>query len=700
MSPRIKLMLTVFIVSLSIIASTFAVREVTRGVLLKQTHDTGENRLLTYVGDLRRTLSRFHFLPYLIAEHQSSLALLQGDSRLSSEVASHLSQLDKAAITRGWHILTPGGQLVVSSLNPAQWKPDDGEAIAEILFRHGGEVVTFSYLVEGEARFYLAAPIYAKSQLIGIAVVRIALETLTDSWLASNELVLISDENKKFFLSSSQTLNPQRLNQVSDLAFVPLELFDGTSTVRLNLNGNDFLVQRVQLDDLRWNIYYLTPLANLDKIANWVGFVAIVMMALLLALSLFIYERRQKLRSQQQLQQLVVKSEYRLRRMISKTNVGLLLLNSEGKISFANPTALTYFNLSESLASDIFAWQLFETFTGNSSVMALLKSLPKNQEIGDLTGVEAMAQRSDGSRFPVLFSMTMLPGHSKTGFLVTVIDISKRKKAENALRAANQDLEQRVSERTAALQEAQEELVLSSKMAALGRMSSAITHELNQPLTGIKTLLSSSEVLIERGRPDMMISNMKLVDSLVDRMAGMTKQLKTFAFNRPEQLIPVSVAETIEQVLRIHQSRLEEVDVSLYIPRGLPEIQGEAQRLSLVFGNLIVNALDAMEGRDDPSLTITATATNEKVQVKVTDNGAGVTEEALSHLFEPFYTSKKIGVGLGLGLAISANSVRDMKGSINAVNNSSQQQGASIDSVLPANQGSAGMTFSLTFLRA
>lgn len=96
--------------------------------------------------------------------------------------------------------------------------------------------------------------------------------------------------------------------------------------------------------------------------------------------------------------------------------------------------------------------------------------------------METVARRSDGSLFPVLFSLIAVSWKDRRHYLVTLIDISKRKKAEIALQNANRDLQQRVEERTAALKSAQQELIEASKMAALGRMSSAITHELNQPL--------------------------------------------------------------------------------------------------------------------------------------------------------------------------------------------------------------------------
>lgn len=686
---KAKVLIITMVVAFCVLVSMLVVRDITRGLLLERAHQAGESRLLAYVGDIRRTLARYHFLPYLIAEHSPSLALLQGDSTSLSEVNTYLAQLDKAANTKGWHILDPSGALVASSLSRVALKAQEGQEIANMLYQYGGEVITLSYLAQGEPRYYLGAPIYAKSQLIGIAVARVGLETLTDSWIAANERVLLSDKQQQFFLSSHQNLNVPSLNQPFGWQSSPFILPDGTTTEQVTLEGVIYLVQKVQLDDLQWQIHYLTPLAPLTKTLNWVSFLSVVSVALLLAFGLFLYERRQKIHSKLLLQQLIADSEMRLRRMINKTNVGLLLLNRDGKISDINPMALRYFNLSESLASRLFAWQLFETVHGNTVVVNVLKSLSQHNEAGELNNVEVMAQRSDGSRFPVLFSIISLSRSSEAAFLVTIIDISKRKKAENTLRALNSDLERRVEERTNALQVAQEELVQSSKMAALGRMSSAITHEMNQPLTGIKTLLSSSELLIDRDQTDLLVSNMRLVDTLVDRMAGMTSQLKVFAFDRPEALMPLSIEASLQEVCRIYQPRLEKVTLNVQIASNASWVQGEKQRILQVFGNLVTNALDAMVGVSKPELTITAEMSNEQVVISFSDTGNGIEEDVLPHVFEPFYTTKKMGDGLGLGLAITANNVRDMKGSIRAVNN----KAASGDRV-------EGATFTLVLLDA
>ena len=121
----------------------------------------------------------------------------------------------------------------------------------------------------------------------------------------------------------------------------------------------------------------------------------------------------------------------------------------------------------------------------------------------------------------------------------------------------------------------------------------------------------------------------------------MTTQLKTFAFNRPEKLQAVSVSNSLQQVLIIHQVRLAKCNVRVRIPAQLTSILGEAHRLNQVLGNLIVNALDTMQSNDNKRLNIVAMQDQNNIIIEVTDNDPEVSEVQLKHLFEPFYTSKK-----------------------------------------------------------
>lgn len=688
MSAAIKKYLIIFFVLCAFGSTALLSRFISEEWMLSAAQTESENRFLSYVGDTRRVLARYRYLPFLIAENSKNKLLLQGDKTGISEVELHLEQLDKSAETNGWYILDPEGVLIASSRDHSSWIKNDGKLIAQRLAEQQDEVVTLSYITEGNGHYYLAADIYEGNLWLGIAVVKVNLSALTESWLADNEFVLFSNKQQKFFLSTNQ--------QIKSLKFEPDRwkervLFDRTRLHIWEVEGQRYLVQQVLLDDLKWNIYYLASISDINKSINIVTLLVLTLLVLLLFLLLFIYERRQKLLSKKQFQQLLLESEHRLQLIFNKTNVGLMLLDTDGTIKYLNHTAKRYFYLPDLLLESVSVNQLFVAQESSHTIQVLLKNICNGGPLSELSAIESMAKRSDGTQFPVLLSLINLPFHQQQVYLLTVIDISKRKKAENALRSVNQQLEVRVEQRTAALRNAQEELVQSSKMAALGRMSSAITHEMNQPLTGLRTLLSSNELLIERGEMQILNANMKLVNTLVDRMSAMTTQLKMFAFNRPEKLQAVSVSDTLQQVLRIHQQRLAQCNVRVRMPAQLNSILGESHRLNQVLGNLLVNALDAMQGNDNQTLNISAAQEQNNIIIEVTDNGPGVSEEQLEHLFEPFYTSKKIGEGLGLGLAITANSVRDMQGTITAVNNAK---------ILGENGNVSGMTFRLTFLIA
>jgi len=655
-----------------VIATTFTVREICRDWLLDSAREQAENQLLTYVVDIRRVLASYKYLPYLITEQESVTAVLTNPQASMTPLKRTLTQFDKAANTKGWYLLKPDGSLLISSRHNANWDAHKAANITANLRNKNGEldndkgVLTSSYIANGTANYYLSLPINHNGKLVGIAVIEVDLTALSEPWLAANEFILISNTKDQFFLSSHPQISATEMNKRGTNGIKARQLSNDANIFHWKINNNDYQVQQVQLDDLKWHIYYLTPLSNLYKTVDIAGFITAILMSLLLSILLYRHERRQKLYSKAALKQ-----------MITGTNVGLVLLNDDRSISYINPTAMHYFGLNNDDDKSLYASQLLSQQHDNKKIIEQLNDL---SVIPTLTGIEVFAHNHQGHSFPALLSITPLAWSQQRGSLMTFVDISKRKRAEHALSQANAQLETRVQETTAKLYTAQEELLLSSKMAALGRMSSAINHELNQPLTGIRTLLSSNMLFLEQGNTKVLRSNMALIDKLVTRMLSMTAQLKVFAFNRPERLIATSITDILTEVFTLQESKLASIDIKVDVPDSLPQVLAEPHRLHQVFANLISNAAAAMQHTSQPQLFINASLIKGIIYIKVTDNGSGVDDDALAHLFEPFYTSKKIGEGLGLGLAITANIMRDMQGEITTHNNLHQ----------------AGMTFTLS----
>lgn len=263
----------------------------------------------------------------------------------------------------------------------------------------------------------------------------------------------------------------------------------------------------------------------------------------------------------------------------------------------------------------------------------------------------------------------------------------QRLRAREDLQRAYDHLETMVAERTASLQQmtenlsaenlvrrkaeqqlrqAQSELVQAAKMAVLGQMSAGMTHELNQPLTALRTMADNARVLIERGRLPEASANLATISQLVARMGLITGQLRQFARKTdatlPAQAVPVAAA--ITGALFLVERRVEQERINFRMSMLDHDVHAlcDSNRLEQVLVNLFTNALDAMQASDVRQLSVTVECANERVMIGVADSGPGVPAEIRAHLFEPFFTTKPQGQGLGLGLAISEQIVREFGG--------------------------------------
>ncbi|MDR6948018.1 two-component system C4-dicarboxylate transport sensor histidine kinase DctB [Pseudomonas sp. 2957] len=233
-----------------------------------------------------------------------------------------------------------------------------------------------------------------------------------------------------------------------------------------------------------------------------------------------------------------------------------------------------------------------------------------------------------------------------------------------------EELERLVEERTRDLRTAQEGLVQSAKLAALGQMSAALAHEINQPLTAQRMQLATLRLLLEHGRVDDAYKALKPVDDMLTRMAALTGHLKTFARKSPSGLRErLDLATVVDQSLQLLDARLRDEQVSLVLHLTRPAwVRGDAIRLEQVLINLLRNALDAMHGKACKRLEIRLEADEQLWRLSVSDNGGGIAEEHLGQVFDPFFTTKPVGDGLGLGLAVSFAIVHESGGRLSVEN--------------------------------
>ncbi len=244
----------------------------------------------------------------------------------------------------------------------------------------------------------------------------------------------------------------------------------------------------------------------------------------------------------------------------------------------------------------------------------------------------------------------------------------QRESAE--LRQLNAALQREIADRERAernLEVAEQKIQQSSKLAILGEMSAAVSHELNQPLAAMKTYLAGAKLLLQRRRPDEALSSFQRIDDLIERMGAITRQLKSYARKGGDAFEPMDVRDSVSSALSMMEPQLRrrQIAISSSLPRDPVIVEADRIRLEQVLINLFRNALDATNGIPDPEVKVLVTA-GDDVLITVRDNGHGIDD--LDSLFEPFYTTKAPGDGVGLGLAISSGIVNDLGGRLTARN--------------------------------
>lgn len=220
------------------------------------------------------------------------------------------------------------------------------------------------------------------------------------------------------------------------------------------------------------------------------------------------------------------------------------------------------------------------------------------------------------------------------------------------------------------LRKSQRDLVQAGKLAALGKMSAALSHELNQPLGAMKSYAYNATQFLERGQHAEAGANITHISEMVDRMTKISKHLRGFARRPGDQLKAIPVGRALQDAVDLSGPQMREKGISVSFKPPYPEIYatGGALRLQQVIINLLNNAADAMVDTPCKKINISLLVDNQLVNIEVRDVGPGLDSDAINQVFDAFYTTKDAGVGMGLGLSISYNIVEDFGGSMSVMN--------------------------------
>jgi two-component system NtrC family sensor kinase len=278
-------------------------------------------------------------------------------------------------------------------------------------------------------------------------------------------------------------------------------------------------------------------------------------------------------------------------------------------------------------------------------VMQMLRS-PDHGGVGKLKAYPMVYVRQDGTVVEGNLSAAIIydANGKEIASVGSFVDLKERLEMERALRRT------------------QEQLLQSEKLAAMGRLTSQIAHELNNPLYGIMNTLELLKTEVSPQSKRRKVLEMALSETV--RLSELLRKMLSFSRPDQEEKQAVDLNTVVDEILLLHEKQLQENDIKIKTSFAgeLPFIMASKNQLRQVFLNLVANARDAMP--DGGTLSVKTHSDKTNVKIEIGDTGVGIKEEHLKRIFDSFFTTKDSIKGVGLGLSVCYGFIKDLGGDI------------------------------------
>ena len=218
------------------------------------------------------------------------------------------------------------------------------------------------------------------------------------------------------------------------------------------------------------------------------------------------------------------------------------------------------------------------------------------------------------------------------------------------------------------LENSHQRLLLSDKLASVGLLTAGIAHEINNPLFVITGYLDVIRSMLDEGKVSAgeLGEIVEKLDTASQSIVGLVSGIKTYVRIEDAASAPIDLNSAIQESLDLVSFlyRRDHITLEIDFAHGHPVILGNIGRLQQVLMNLLSNARDAMDSRDDKVITVRTQESGDEVVLEISDTGCGIPPDRLERVFARGYTTKPVGKGSGMGLNLVRQMIRDMKGEI------------------------------------
>lgn len=338
----------------------------------------------------------------------------------------------------------------------------------------------------------------------------------------------------------------------------------------------------------------------------------------------------------------------------------ILIISPDQKILEVNDAFLKHMQYRRNEVIGRPCYEVFQRVTRKSSNCH--EKCPLDKVIKKRRHCQVELARVDQKGKTWYTELTIFPIWEQKGkihkFIEISRDITQRKSDENKTR---EHLQKMVEDRTRQLKESHEQLLHQDKMASLGKLSSSVVHEINNPVAGILNLVLLCKRILKEDaiselQLDLFSRYLDLMETETRRVTRIIGNLLAFARQSKIEVTRFDVNELIEQTLMINANLLHinQIRIIEDMERNLPLISGSEDQIQQVIMNLLSNAVESMAQAPGKRLTIKTCSSpeNDVVKIQIKDTGTGIPKEYISKIYEPFFTTKKKGKGVGLGLSV------------------------------------------------
>ena len=625
---------------------------------------------------LRGIVNRYQDVPFTIARNVDMVHLLSkpADRALLARVNDYLQEVNQRVGSDALYLMDANGLTLAAS----NWKDPISFVGDDYAFRpyfkqaraggHG-----FFYALGSATKIpglFLSAPVISGGEVVGVIAIKVSLREIEETWRSGGDPVVLLDERGIVFLGADPSwlyLSTQVLTE-RDMQWLMQHMPYGKRTqftsvpwqvtrteqkedyrIQAPFKGRkrQFVANDEWLKEYGWTLVVMSDLAP-AMLARSVAVAIATLLAIVLVLGVLYWLQRERRLAQlgnmrQELEKRVVERTRELQEahgfrkaMEDSLLVGMRARDLQGHIIYVNHAMceMTGYSADE-LMGRLPPYPYWHPEDTEAHWRANDAALSGRAE---LTGFEQRLRHKDGHDVSAMVYTAPLIGANgqHSGWMSSVVDITAQKKAEE---------QQRIQV---------EQIQHAQRKASLGEMASTLAHELNQPLMAMANFASAAKAFSEQNRTALVIDNLEAIQEQAQRAKEVMDRIREPARQKTPGFQPCDVNEAVGNVLALLKFEMRQRKARLVtdLTKNLPAIVADRVLLEQVVMNLIMNALQAMHTMA-PALRVVHLTTGveeQRVFVRVADRGTGVAPEIAGRLFDPFFTTRKDGLGLGLNI--------------------------------------------------